>query len=48
LSLYLISHFIDEDAHEIRISLFPATEELYLLSQALVTRIVPALIPMLM
>jgi len=28
LSLYLVSHFIDEDAHEVRISLFPATQAL--------------------
>jgi hypothetical protein len=41
LSIYLVSHLIDEDAHEVRISLFPATE-------ALVTRVVPALIPVLM
>lgn len=40
-SIYLVSHLIDENAHEVRISLFPATK-------ALVTRVVPALIPMLM
>jgi hypothetical protein len=41
LSTYLVSHLIDEDAHEVRISLFPVT-------QALVTTVVPALIPMFM
>jgi hypothetical protein len=41
LSIYLVSQLIDDDAHEVRISLFPAT-------QALVSRVVPALIPMLM
>ena len=40
LSTYLVSHLIDEGAYEVGISFFPAT-------QALVTRVAPALIPVL-
>lgn len=40
LSTYLVSHLIDEGAYEVGISFFPAT-------QALVTRVAPALIQVL-